>query len=82
MVWIFLPEERLEVEAEIWRLKKTAPILVAMAPGHFSDAPFFPCGPLEAEELNLDYRGNLTFCCQLSGHSGASHHADINREPQ
>ena len=39
------PQERLDVEAEIWRLKETAPILVAMAPGYFSESPFFPCAP-------------------------------------
>jgi MoaA/NifB/PqqE/SkfB family radical SAM enzyme len=63
------PQERLEVEAEIRRLKETAPILVAMGPGYFSESPFFPCAPLKLQELNLDYRGNVTLCCQLSGYS-------------
>ena len=48
-----------------------------MAPGYFSESPFFPCGPLELEEYNLDYNGNLTLCCQLSGHSGANYSADV-----
>jgi MoaA/NifB/PqqE/SkfB family radical SAM enzyme len=71
------PEERREVESEIWRLKKSASVPVGMAPGYFSDSPFFPCGPLELEEYNLDYNGNLTLCCQLSGQSGAAYGADI-----
>ena len=49
-----------------------------MAPGYFSESPFFPCGPLELEEYNLDYQGNLTLCCQLSGYSGpASYGGDV-----
>jgi MoaA/NifB/PqqE/SkfB family radical SAM enzyme len=54
------PEERRAVEAEIQRLRQTAPVAVGLGPGYFSDSPFFPCGPLEGEEYNLDYRGNLT----------------------
>jgi MoaA/NifB/PqqE/SkfB family radical SAM enzyme len=71
------PQERREVEAEIWRLQNNAPVPVRMAPGYFSESPFFPCGPLELEEFNLDYRGNMTLCCQLSGYSGANTRADF-----
>jgi MoaA/NifB/PqqE/SkfB family radical SAM enzyme len=71
------PKERREVEAEIWRLKSGATVPVGMAPGHFSESPFFPCGPLALKEYNLDYRGNLSLCCQLSGHSGATHGQDV-----
>ena len=70
-------EERREVESEIWRLKKSASIPVGMAPGYYDPNPFFPCGPLELEEYNLDYKGNLTLCCQLSGQSGANRAADV-----
>ena len=65
------PRERREVETEIWRLRDSVSLPVAMAPGYYSESPFFPCGPLELEEFNLDYRGNLTLCCQLSGYNGA-----------
>ena len=71
------PHERREVEAEIWALQKSAPIAVAMAPGYFSESPFFPCAPLELKEFNLDYRGNLTLCCQLSGNAGANEGTDV-----
>jgi MoaA/NifB/PqqE/SkfB family radical SAM enzyme len=71
------PQERREVETEIWRLQKSALVPVSMAPGYFSAAPFFPCSPLELEEYNLDYRGNLTLCCQLSGLSGANQGTDV-----
>ena len=71
------PQERREVEAEIWRLQKSAAVPVGMAPGYFSESPFFPCAPLELKEFNLDYRGNLTLCCHLSGYSGANQGTDV-----
>jgi MoaA/NifB/PqqE/SkfB family radical SAM enzyme len=71
------PEQRREVESQIWQLRKSAAIPVGMAPGYFSERALFPCGPLELEEYNLDYKGNLTLCCQLSGHSGNGEAADI-----
>lgn len=71
------PQERLDVEAEIWRLEKGAIVPVGMAPGYFSQSPFFPCGPLELKEFNLDYRGNMTLCCHLSGYSGANTRPDL-----
>jgi MoaA/NifB/PqqE/SkfB family radical SAM enzyme len=70
-------QERREVESEIWQLRKTAPITIGMAPGYFSENPLFPCAPLTLKEYNLDYRGNLTLCCQLSGHSGGTTANDV-----
>jgi MoaA/NifB/PqqE/SkfB family radical SAM enzyme len=71
------PHERRAVEAVIRCLQQQAAMPVSMAPGYFSAAPFFPCAPLELEEFNLDYRGNLTLCCQLSGHSGINTGSDL-----
>lgn len=70
------PAQRRIVEAEIWRLKEEADVYVGMAPGYFNEAPWFPCAPLEREEYNLDYRGNLTLCCQLSGYTGPNGEKD------
>jgi len=70
-------DERREVERTIWTLRETAPVPIGMAPGYFHATPFFPCGPLELEEYNLDYRGNLTLCCHLSGLSGTNEGADV-----
>jgi len=56
------------VETEIHSLRETASLPVVMAPGHYSESPFFPCGPLELEELNIDWRGRATLCCQVSGY--------------
>jgi hypothetical protein len=71
------PQERREVEAEIRRLQRSAPIPTGMAPGYYHESPFFPCGPLELEEFNVDYRGNVTLCCQLSGYSNETSRADV-----
>ncbi len=71
------PHERREVETEIWRVQKSAAVPVGMAPGYFSVSPFFPCAPLTLQEYNLDYRGNLTLCCQLSGYAGAASGTDV-----
>jgi hypothetical protein len=48
-----------------------------MAPRYFSESPFFPYAPLELKEFNLDYRGNLTLCCHLSGYAGSNEEADV-----
>jgi MoaA/NifB/PqqE/SkfB family radical SAM enzyme len=71
------PDERWEVEADIWRLQRSVLVAAAMAPGYFSESPFFPCAPLELEEYNLDYRGNLTLCCQLSGYAMGTPGTDV-----
>jgi hypothetical protein len=65
------------VEAAIRRLQSDAPVAVGMAPGYFSASPFFPCAPLEREEYNLDYQGNVTLCCQLSGYAGGMPGTDV-----
>jgi len=69
--------ERREVEGEIWQLQKEALIPVAMAPGYFSEDPFFSCAPLAVQEYSLDYRGNLTLCCQLSGYPRGASRTDV-----
>jgi MoaA/NifB/PqqE/SkfB family radical SAM enzyme len=71
------PQQRRDVETEIRALQRTARVTVGMAPGHYHESPFFPCAPLELEEYNLDYRGNLTLCCQLSGLSGPNQGDDV-----
>jgi MoaA/NifB/PqqE/SkfB family radical SAM enzyme len=71
------PSERRAIEARIWGLRKNAPVTVDLAPGYFSESPFFPCAPLIFEEYNLDYRGNLTLCCHLSGYAGPNAGSDV-----
>ena len=63
--------ERRAVEEEIWTRRSTSTLPIGMAPGYHADSPWFPCGPLELEEFNIDYRGNVTLCCHLSGYGNA-----------
>lgn len=70
-------DEKLELEKEIWALQEQGKIPVAMAPGHYSESPFFTCAPLALEEFNVDYRGNMTLCCHLSGSAGPNARAEI-----
>jgi len=71
------PNERRAAEAVIRRLQSDAPVAVSMAPGYFSASPFFPCAPLARQEYNLDYQGNVTLCCQLSGYAGGTPGTDV-----
>lgn len=66
--------ERKAVEAEIWLLRETYDIPIAMGPGYHT-TNLFPCAPLHLQELNIDCRGYLIKCCHLSGHEG-----DVGRE--
>ncbi len=60
-------EERREAEATIRRLQKDNQLPVVMAPGFYTD-DLFPCPALKMKEFNIDWRGNVTMCCHLSGH--------------
>jgi MoaA/NifB/PqqE/SkfB family radical SAM enzyme len=68
--------DRRAVEQEIWSLRSSSAVPIGMAPGYHSESPFFPCGPLELEECNVDYRGNVTLCCHLSGYGDGLGHLD------
>jgi MoaA/NifB/PqqE/SkfB family radical SAM enzyme len=70
-------EQRRASEIEIRRLRDSASLPVSIAPGYYSESPFFPCGPLELKEFNLDYRGNVTLCCHLSGQFNSNERAHV-----
>jgi MoaA/NifB/PqqE/SkfB family radical SAM enzyme len=70
------PAERKEVEAEVRSLVAECPVPIVMAPGYFTTS-LFPCTPLQMQEVNIDCRGNMTKCCQLSGHGEGVGQADI-----
>jgi len=69
-------DARRRIEAHIWKLRDQALIPVAMAPGYVTDA-LFPCAPLNLEEFNIDWQGNVGKCCHLSGFDAASPACDI-----
>ncbi len=69
-------KERREAEATVWQLQKSFQIPIVMAPGFYTDE-LFPCAPLKMQEFNIDWRGNVTMCCNLSGHVDNLEHGDV-----
>jgi len=65
--WDLSPMERKAVDAEVWELRRSARVPVAMAPGGHT-TELFPCAPLHLQEVNIDCHGRLTKCCHLSSH--------------
>ncbi len=73
---VLSPEERREAEATIRQFQKSSQIPVTIAPGFYTDE-LYPCSPLKMLECNLDWRGNVTMCCGLSGHGDNTENTDV-----
>lgn len=58
------PEERKLVDIEIRDFATRSGIPIALAPGYYT-RDLFPCAALRGEEITLDCRGHLAWCCQL-----------------
>ena len=65
-----------DIQAEIITLQKKYEIPVILAPG-FYNHNLFPCAPLQETEFNIDWQGNVTLCCHLSGCGDGSSTNDI-----
>lgn len=65
-----------DIQAEIKTLQKKYTIPVVLAPG-FYDHNLFPCAPLQETEFNIDWQGNVTLCCHLSGYGNGSSNRDV-----
>lgn len=70
------PEKRREVETTVTQLQGPFPLRIAMAPRDYI-APNTLCAPLRMEEFNIDWRGNLTLCCNLSGYGDGEKDGNI-----
>jgi MoaA/NifB/PqqE/SkfB family radical SAM enzyme len=77
-------EERAAAEREIAHLARIFRMPVALDVGYYNVAQAAPCAPLHGVSANVDYRGQLTLCCNLSGFRGATGAGDVvgdlNRE--
>ncbi|MGQ3685927.1 MAG: radical SAM protein [Candidatus Loosdrechtia sp.] len=69
-------DKQREVENTVSLLQGTFPLRIAMAPRDYI-TPNPPCTPLRMEEFNIDWRGNLTLCCNLSGYGSGEKDGDI-----
>ena len=65
-----------DIQAEIIRLQKNYKIPVILAPG-FYNRDLFPCAPLQETEFNIDWQGNVTLCCHLSGCGNGFYNRDV-----
>ena len=64
-------EERIFAEEEIASLGNIFKLDVKLAVGYYNTDPAPPCVALAGVSCNVDYRGNLSLCCNLSGYRGA-----------
>ena len=79
------PDDRVAAEQEIAMLARIFKMKVSIDVGYYNIDPAPPCSALAGTSCNIDYRGRLSLCCNLSGYRGASGEADVvadlNEEP-
>jgi MoaA/NifB/PqqE/SkfB family radical SAM enzyme len=71
------PFERREAEEEIMLLANIFKMPVRLVPGYYNIDPAPPCDALEGTTSNVDFRGRLSLCCNLSGYRGAAGEPDV-----
>ena len=78
------PQDRLIAEQEIALLTRVFKMRISLEVGYFNVDPAPPCSALASRSCNVDYRGHLSLCCNLSGFRGAVGQgevvADLNEE--
>jgi sulfatase maturation enzyme AslB (radical SAM superfamily) len=79
-----LDEQRV-AEQEIAILARIFKMDIGIDVGYYNiDETRPPCAPLAATSMNIDYRGRLSLCCNLSGFRGGAEEldmiADLNNE--
>jgi len=71
------PEEWKSIGEYIVNVRDRVKLEVQYAMGWYEPLSFFQCRFLTMESLNIDYRGRLTFCCEISGLRGSHSKRDI-----
>ncbi len=71
------PAEQSRLAKEITRLAGIFSIGVFLSPGFDIPELMFQCRALNMTSFTVDFRGNLVFCCQLSGYAGGGSDSDI-----
>lgn len=69
--------ERAHAEQEIALLNRIFQLPIRLDVGYLNTDPAAPCLPLRGSSINVDYRGRLTLCCNLSGFRGAADEPDV-----
>ncbi|MCA1621380.1 MAG: radical SAM protein [Acidobacteria bacterium] len=70
-------EERTEAEQEVAVLARVFRMRVSLEVGYSNVDPEPPCSALAGTSFNIDYRGRLSLCCNLSGYRGAAGEGDV-----
>lgn len=71
-------EEQRIAEEEIAILARIFKMDIGIDVGYYNiDEAHPPCAPLAATSMNIDYRGRLSLCCNLSGFRGAAEELDV-----
>ncbi len=70
-------EERALAEQEVAILSNIFKMEVGLSVGYYNVNPAPPCAPLLGLSCNVDYRGRLSLCCDLSGFRGAGGEPDV-----
>ncbi|HEX4946372.1 MAG TPA: hypothetical protein VFZ34_06915, partial [Blastocatellia bacterium] len=66
------------IERDVARLRDEFRHEIEMAIGFYTDYYLPRCAPLTLDDLNIDYKGRLTLCCQISNYrDGADDGEDI-----
>jgi len=70
-------EERADAEREIALLARVFKMRIGIDVGYYNTDLTAPCSALSGESANINYRGHLSLCCNLSGFRGGDGDEDI-----
>jgi sulfatase maturation enzyme AslB (radical SAM superfamily) len=71
-------DEQRAAEEEIAILARIFKLNISIDVGYYNiDEQRAPCSPLAGKSMNVDYRGRLSLCCNLSGFRGAAAEPDV-----
>jgi MoaA/NifB/PqqE/SkfB family radical SAM enzyme len=70
-------EERRQAEKEIANLSRIFKMKIGIDVGYYNVDPGPPCSALADVSCNVDYRGRLSLCCNLSGYRGGVGEEDV-----
>jgi MoaA/NifB/PqqE/SkfB family radical SAM enzyme len=71
-------DEQRAAEEEIAILSRIFKMNIGIDVGYYNiDEQRAPCSPLAGTSMNVDYRGRLSLCCNLSGFRGAAAESDV-----
>lgn len=71
-------EEQANADREVAELARIFKMRIGLDVGYYNiDAGQTPCSALAGASCNIDYRGRLSLCCNLSGFRGATGEGDV-----